>query len=134
MTDPGPHDRRPHGALRDAVLEAVVHADRPVTAQEVRSRFDTAEHVPALSTVLTVLDRLRRQGTVVRSTGRTGEYEFAPAGASPDSAAHSMLDMLLRSGDRQGALVRFAGSLDREDLDLLRAAIDRQGPPARRRR
>lgn len=134
MSQAASPERRPHGALKTTVLEIVLHAERPLTAQEIRGKFDASGHVPALSTVLTVLDRLRRQGVVTRATGEGGDYEFGPAAATSERAAHSMLDMLLSSADRGGALTRFAGSLDAEDLEVLRSAIDRQGRPQRRAR
>ncbi len=122
-TTPG---RRPHGALKAAVLEILVHAEEPLTAHQVRQRFDQKAHVPALSTTLTVLERLRAQGSVQRASGPTGEHLFSPAPSTPEGAAHSMLDTLLRSDDRDSALTQFAGALDAADLDVLRAAIDRR--------
>ena len=122
-------NRRPHGALKAAILEILVHADEPLTAHQIRQHFDQDDHVPALSTTLTVLERLRAQGSVDRAAGPTGEHLFSPAPATAEGAAHSMLDTLLRSEDRDSALAQFAGALELDDLEVLRAAIEKRRSP-----
>lgn len=114
--------RRPHGALKATVVDILLRSDRALSAQEVRRRFTEADGVPALTTVLTVLDRLRRAGEVERSTG-TDDDVFALSSADSDIAAETMLDTLLRTSDRSGALMRFAGALDAQDTDVLRRAL-----------
>jgi len=133
MSSSSTPSRRPHGALKAAVLEILLHADEPLTAHQVRQRFDQKAHVPALSTTLTVLERLRAQGNVQRADGPTGEHVFSPAPSTPEGAAHSMLDTLLRSDDRDSALTQFAGSLEAGDLEVLRAAIEKRRPGRRGR-
>lgn len=114
--------RRAHGALKNDVIEILLHADAPVTAKQIRDGFPGPRR-PALTTVMTVLERLRRAGDVDRSPGDDGELVFVAAGEESASAAHSMLDSLLRSRDRTGALLSFAGSLDEQDLAVLRTAL-----------
>ena len=126
-------NRRPHGALKAAVLEILLHAGEPLTAHQIRQRFGQDARVPALSTTLTVLERLRSQGSVERAAGETGEHVFSPAPATAEGAAHSMLDTLLRSDDRSSALTQFAGALDADDLEVLRTAIERRRPGRRSR-
>lgn len=120
-----PASRRRHGALKKRVLEILLHGDRPLTAQEIRQRFDPAEPVPAASTMSTVLDRLRRAEEIERIPRTSGDPQFALVGADSRTTAASMIDDLLRSKDRSGALLNFAGSLEPDDLAVLRAAMER---------
>lgn len=116
--------RRRHGALKARVLAILLHSERPLTAQQIRQRFDPAEPVPAASTMSTVLDRLRRAGDIERLEQTTGDHQFAVTGADSSTTAASMIEDLLRSKDRSGALLNFAGALDPEDLAVLRAAME----------
>ncbi len=77
----------------------------------------------AYTTVATVLNRLSRKGAVRRRMdGRT--TKFAPVGTAADRTAAAMVDALDASGDRGGALVRFAESMAPEDREaLLRAVV-----------
>ena len=85
--------------------------------------------------MLTVLERLRTAGTVERTTGPDGELRFSLVRSEPPQAAEAMLEELLRSEDRSGALLHFAGSLDGDDAALLRKALGATGgvatPPRR---
>lgn len=116
-----PARRRPHGALKAAVLEVLVAGDQPLTAREIAEKLSGD---PSLTTVFTVLDRLRRSGDVERTRLDTGGYVFAPARAAAGEAAREMIDSLVRANDRGGALVAFAGALRDEDLHVLRRALD----------
>lgn len=115
--------RRPHGALKTAVREALVAADRPLSAREIADHL--TGHTPSLTTVFTVLDRLRRAGEVERSRLDAGGYVFSVARNPAGDAAREMLDSLVRASDRGGALVAFAGSLRDEDLRVLKRALER---------
>ncbi|HET6151622.1 MAG TPA: hypothetical protein VFE15_01625 [Marmoricola sp.] len=114
--------RRPHGALKAAVTEVLLHSERSLTAREIRERFN--DPVPGMTTLLTVLDRLRRAGQIHRSVGTDGDYGFSLVEHDADAAAGTMIETLLRSNDRTGALLNFAGALDAEDVAVLRRAID----------
>lgn len=127
MTSAG-SPRRAHGALRDEVLAILLSAGQPATARQVvdtLTRNDGEE--PALTTVLTVLDRLRRAGEVERTRAENGELLFSPVGHEPAAVADDMLAALLRSKDRSGALASFAGNLDSADLDVLRKHVSARG-------
>lgn len=121
--------RRQRGELKAEILATLWEAGRPLTAKEVRASFDGAEHVPVLSTFLTILGRLHASGEVRRSSDG-GEYTFAPVRTEPDNAVGRMLDTLMKSADRADVLLGFAGRLDERDIDLLRKALD--GRKARR--
>ena len=115
--------RRPRGALRGEILALLLASDRPRTATELRADFSGDGATPALATVLTVLERLRRSGEVVRGTTPGGELTFRAVRDASTSTAEAMLADLLRTQDRTGALLRFAGSLDDEDAEVLRRAL-----------
>lgn len=115
-------DRRPRGQLEGAVLRMLWEADRPVSAKDLVAGFG-AEDAPALTTVLTVLERLRAKGHVVRTSGDDGTARFAPAQPESSFVAGNMLTALTDSRDRGAALLQFAGHLRDEDAELLRRAL-----------
>ena len=77
----------------------------------------------AYTTVLTILDRLRRKGLVQRTTaGRI--HRFAPADTRESYMAELMIDAMDDSGDRGAVLVRFAESVSSDEAKVLRQALD----------
>lgn len=88
---------------------------------------------PALTTVLTVLERLRAKGRLHRSGDRATGYVYAAAVTESESVVTTMLGSLTGAGDRQAALLRFAGQLDRGDAEILRQALEGRTPGAGRR-
>jgi hypothetical protein len=113
--------RRRHGALKGDLLELLVHASAPLSARELRSRLSAP--TPALASVLTVLERMRRAGEIERIEAPDDELRFAIAREDAAAVVHGMIDSLLRSADRTGALMSFAGSLDESDAAVLRRAL-----------
>ncbi len=94
-------------------------AESPVTGREV------ADQLPdrAYTTVLTILDRLRRKGLVTRTTvGRA--HRFAASDTRESYMAELMLDAMGDSGDRGAVLVRFAESVSADEAQVLRRALD----------
>jgi len=118
---------RPRGQLEQAVLEALWTADAGLTARQVLEVFD--EPRPALTTVLTVLDRLGRKGTVVREQHDDAPLTFHAAHSREDHTASLMANALAASSDREAALLQFTGSLASGDLEVLRRAIDSRTRP-----
>jgi predicted transcriptional regulator len=115
--------RRAHGALRDQVLDVLLHASEPVTARHVLEQLTAPDgSTPALTTVLTVLDRLHRSGEAQKEK-IGGELRFTIARHDAEAVADDMLEALLRSQDRSGALLSFAGSLSADDLEVLRRMV-----------
>jgi predicted transcriptional regulator len=96
-------------------------AGAPRTAKQLQAGFE--DPAPAVTTLLTVLDRLRRKGLVTRSDAKTN-ITFAAARSESDQAVENMLHSLDATGDRRAALLRFAGDLDRDDAELLRRALE----------
>ncbi len=119
--------RRRHGALRDEVLGLLLHSPTPMTGRQlVEALAVPGATPPVLTTVLTVLDRLHRAGEVDREKSASGELVFAPARHDAQLVADDMLDALLRSKDRTGALLSFAGSLSADDLAVLSKLVGKR--------
>lgn len=114
---------RRRGALEAEVLQRLRSADRPLTAKQVQASF--VDDPPAVTTLLTVLDRLRRKGWVERSDARTN-ITFRAVRSASEEAVETMLQSLQAvpaSDDRRAVLMRFAGDLDRADAELLARAL-----------
>lgn len=112
---------RDRGQLEADVMRQLWDADRPRTAKELQSGFGPG--APAITTLLTVLDRLHRKGLVNRSDARTN-ITFTAAQSESDRIVGSMLQSLQETGDRQAVLLRFAGDLDSSDAEVLRRALE----------
>lgn len=113
--------RRVRGELESEVLRLLWSQDAPVTSRILRDAF-AEEKRPALTTLLTILDRLERKGLVVRSAASGGAL-FGAARSESAEAASAMERALSAVGDRQAALVHFAGRLRDEDVAALRKAL-----------
>ena len=119
-------ERRPPGALESSVVRILWDADRPLSAAEVCRAFPGGGARPALTTVLTVLQRLETKRRVTRSVSADGTFVFAARESESGHVADTMLAALLATQDRSAVLLRFAGSLDAEDVDVLRRALGEQ--------
>lgn len=110
------------------MLRALWDACAPLTAREVHAALTPQEPGaatgPAPTTVFTVLDRLHAKGWVTKRRSGSGGWEFAAAVHEADRAASAMITALLGAGDRDAALLRFAGRLSPDDGDLLRRALE----------
>lgn len=116
-------NRRNRGELETTVLRVLWKANGPLTAREVMTSFEDPEDAPALTTMLTVLDRLSKKGTVTKAANGVGGVVFEAAGPESSYTADAMVSALTASSDRGAALMRFAGELDDRDIDLLRRAL-----------
>jgi hypothetical protein len=114
--------RRARGALKAELEARLSRADAPMTARALHASF--GDDPPPMTSIFTVLERLRRAGVVERTAGAEGEIEFSLVRTTSPRTAQAMLEELLRSDDRTGALSRFAGSLDAEDAEALRRALE----------
>ena len=97
------------------------HAE-PVPARTVLR--DIGDPDLAYTTVKTVLERLTRK-QVVNRTNIDRTWHYAPASSRDDYVAELMLRALDRTGNRDGALVRFARAVSPADANVLRAALAR---------
>jgi predicted transcriptional regulator len=122
------------GLLERAVLQVLWDRPEPAGARDVLTALTAragAERELAITTVLTVLDRLRRKGLVRRE--RSGRAHLYQATVSrEDYVAGLMLEALGQAPDRGAALTRFLGAASPADADHLRRALDSPppGPPA----
>ncbi|HEY6794591.1 MAG TPA: BlaI/MecI/CopY family transcriptional regulator [Kineosporiaceae bacterium] len=121
-------ERRRPGALESSVIRILWDAGRPLSATEVHRAFPPAG-APAFTTVLTVLQRLEAKQRVTRSVSDNGTLVFAARQSESGHAAETMLAALLATQDRSAALLRFAGSLEAEDVDVLRRALGEADGP-----
>jgi len=115
--------KRSRGELENAVMRALWRAGAPSSAKEVQATFE-ADATPAITTVLTILDRLHKKGSVVKAPAAGGGFVFSAAQSESESAASTMVSALVASSDRSAALLRFAGQLDPRDVEALRAALE----------
>jgi predicted transcriptional regulator len=83
----------------------------------------------ALTTVLTVLDRLRRKGMTSR-VGQGRPYRHRATRAREDVAAALMVEALADSQDRSLALARFIDGISDTDAAVLRRALGSPALPA----
>ena len=119
------------------MLQVLWERPGPVAARDVLAalgdRAGAGEGAPrelAITTVLTVLDRLRRKGLVRRERdGRAHRYQASVSRA--DYVADLMLEALGQAPDRSAALTRFLGGVSPADTDHLRRALGGpgSGPP-----
>ena len=86
---------------------------------------EIADQLPdrAYTTVLTILDRLRRKGMVRRTTvGRV--HRFSASDTRESYMAELMIDVMGDSGNKGAVLVRFAESVSSDEAQMLRRALD----------
>jgi predicted transcriptional regulator len=118
------------GQLEAVVMARLWASDRPVSVRDVVQDLRQERQI-AYTTVLTVLDNLRRKGMVSREKqGRA--YHYRPRLTREEHAAALMEEVLASSADRQVTLLRFVEQMSPGEAARLRevldAAADRQGP------
>ena len=94
-----------------------------LSARTICDSFPPEGPTPALTTILTVLDRLSVKGVVTKIPHGASGAVFAATHSEPTFIADAMESALLSSSDRSAALLRFAGSLGPQDAELLRRAL-----------
>nr|WP_269330311.1 BlaI/MecI/CopY family transcriptional regulator [Kineosporia babensis] len=107
--------------MERAVLESLWDHPKGLTAQEVVDLL--ADRQLALTTVHTVLDRLRAKDMVLRERdGRV--YRHRAVQSREELTAQAMLSVLQDSADHRLALSMFVRSVSAADADALRQALD----------
>ena len=109
------------GELERAVMERLWAADGPVAATERRDAL--VDRGIALTTVHTVLTRLKQKGFVVHDDARP--RRFRARASREDHAAELMHEVLGQSADRQAVLARFVGGVTEDEARLLRELLAR---------
>jgi predicted transcriptional regulator len=117
---------RSFGELESAVMDQVWESDHPVRVRELLEQLHYDKAL-ALTTVLTVMERLYRKGWLARAKhGRA--HEYWPTVSREDYAAGLMEQALEQGEDRAATLARFVAMLDSRELDQLRRALDDSSP------
>ena len=121
LVDPRLETRRMGlGQLERKVMDTLWDApDQSLSGREV------ADQIPdrAYTTVLTILERLRRKKLVKRSTdGKV--HTFSAAATRESYTASLMLEPLGSAQDRNAVLVRFAKTVSPTEAKILREALD----------
>jgi predicted transcriptional regulator len=113
---------RGFGELEGAIMERLWTRGSPATVREVLTELRERREI-AYTTVLTVMDNLRRKGWLRREpAGRA--YRFAPILTREQYGAQVMRQALDGSGDRAMSLTHFVGRMTLEEAAALRQALD----------
>jgi predicted transcriptional regulator len=104
-------------------MTVIWHHNEPVSVRVVVDEL-AEERAVAYTTAITVIERLRTKGWLVRErAGRS--FLYAATCEEHEYAAHLMSSVLEGSGDRSAALLSFAGQLDAAEAEALREALTR---------
>lgn len=112
---------RDRGELEGEVLRLLWESEEPMSAKDLQPFF--TRHVPAYTTLMTILSRLEKKGHVVRVGDSPRKIKFVAAQSGADHAGTSMMSALDHASDRREALLAFAGNLEEGDIELLRSAL-----------
>ena len=104
-----------------AVLNRVNDVDRVNDVN--RADRAVAERQLAYTTVMTVLENLRRKDLVARTKAGRG-YDYRPVLSREEHTAALMEQVLAGSADRHVTLLRFAEQISPEELTSLREAVE----------
>ncbi|PUB29724.1 putative transcriptional regulator [Promicromonospora sp. AC04] len=113
---------RERGQLEAEVMRILWDHEGAIGARVIQEAFGDG-HVPAYTTLLTVLDRLQKKGEVVRIATSPRKVRFRPTRSDGERAGAAMLSALEGTGDREEALVRFADHLTARDVETLERAL-----------
>lgn len=93
----------------------------PLTGRQVADQLCDR----AYTTVLTILERLRRKNLVDRTSEEEGKaHRFAATASRETYMAELMVEALGSAQDRQAVLVRFAEVVSPEEAVVLRQALE----------
>ena len=110
------------GQLEAVVMTRLWSADQPVSVRHVLEYLRQDRNL-AYTTVMTVLENLRRKGMVNRTKdGRA--YRYWPAVTREQHAAALMEQVLATTEDRWATLLCFVEQIPRQDLEQLRDALN----------
>jgi len=111
------------GDLEAQVMRRIWVRGKPVTVRDIVGDL-RRERPIAYTTVMTVMDNLRKKGWLRREPdGRAYRYEPLISGA--EYSASLMRQALEASNDRPAVLMHFIGELSAEEADALHEAYQR---------
>jgi predicted transcriptional regulator len=107
------------GELERRVMDVLWESEgAELTGRQIADRLPDR----AYTTVLTIVDRLRRKSLVSRTTdGRI--HRFSASGTRAAYRAELMIDALGEAGERKAVLVQFAGAVSPEEARVLSQAL-----------
>jgi predicted transcriptional regulator len=114
--------QRNRGELEADIMTILWQHNAPMTTKEVQAKF--TENIPAITTLITVLDRMCAKGQVVKESTGGRSQTFVAAQSRIDHVTSTMNTALQSADDHVAALLLFAGTLSEEDRAFLRKAID----------
>ena len=108
-------------------MDRIWRHNRPVLVRDVLSDLNT-DRVLAYTTVLTVMEKLRRKGWLLRQRmGRA--YAYEAVGSREHYTALLMCDALATSDNQTVSFVHFLEQLSREEAHALRTALESRQLP-----
>ena len=111
------------GELENEVMTRLWQWNRLVTVREVLEDLQREREI-AYTTVMTVMDNLRKKGWLQRQAeGRA--YRYAPLISAEEYGSALMRQALAASSDRPAVLMRFIGELSADEADALKEAYRR---------
>jgi predicted transcriptional regulator len=111
------------GELEAQVMARVWAREGPVTVRDIVGDLQQERRI-AYTTVMTVMDNLRRKGWLRRhEDGRA--YTYEPVVSGEEYSAAVMRQALEASNDRTGTLMHFIGELSGEEAAALGEAYRR---------
>jgi len=113
--------QRAKGQLEAELLSALRDADTPLSVKELQARLNRP--TPAVTTIITVLERMRSKELVDRAASGGRSYQYFPTRSRVDQATVSIQHALELAGDRHAALLLLAGTLTDDDREVLRGAL-----------
>lgn len=114
------------GELERAVMDVLWQRSEPLTVREVGREL--ANRDLAHTTVMTVLDRLVKKGTVER-TGQGRPWRYQPVTSKENYVSELMFDALGQTRDRDAALAAFVHSMSGPEAEALRRALEESEDP-----
>lgn len=112
---------RHRGELEAEIMDVLWGSPAALTAKDIQARFQV--HVPAITTIITVLDRMRAKGSVERDATGGRSHVYRAAVSRENQIARVMTDALAGAEDQNEALMLFAGTLSDEDRAFLSKAL-----------
>lgn len=113
------------GTLEADVMNVLWSVDEAVTVRTVLETLNTDRDL-AYTTVMTVLDNLRKKNFVTRSPqGRAFVYHATQSRV--EFATETLREVLSSSGDAEKVLLHFAKSANKSESAAIRNAFGRKG-------
>lgn len=112
--------RRNNGELENAVLTALWERGEPMAVTELQA--DVSPPKPAYTTMMTVLTRMEDKGLINRERV-SRSLMISPVRSQAVTAASEMSRTLRGSSDSHEVLMSFVGSLDDDEVEVLRTFV-----------